>query len=261
MRSPDQANAMGHVQASIAALLDPRLGVVCTAVDADPRNLYPEERSSIIQAIPRRQREFAAGRAAAREAMACIGVECGPVPSGPDRAPIWPLGLVGSISHTRQICIAAVGRAKEVGAIGIDVEERLPVGPDLWHSICTPEEQTYLQGQPEEQRGDIVTQLFSAKEAFYKWQFPLTRRLLDFQDVQVNLEPGGGGFSVRPVDALRWPDVLAPVTGGMFSDQKWVIAWVCGHPGRPRVSQGMRPGHLQAALPHHPPSNHPEVLP
>lgn len=238
---PDPANAMGHVEASIASLLDPRLGVVCAAVDGDPRNLYPEERSSITRAVPSRQREFASGRAAAREAMARIGVERGPVHSGPDRAPIWPSGLVGSISHTRQICIAAVGREKEVGAIGIDVEERLPVGPDLWHSICTTEEHRYLQSQAAEQRGDLVTRLFSAKEAFYKWQYPLTRRLLGFHDVQVNLEPGGDSFSVRPAETLRWPDVLAPVTGGLFIHKKWVIAWVCGHPGRPSGSQGVPP--------------------
>lgn len=255
------ASAIGHVRESLASVLGPRIGVACSTVDGDPHSLHPEEWDLIARAVPRRQREFAAGRAAAREAMVRIGFRQCPVPSAADRAPIWPAGLVGSISHTRQICIAVVGRAEEVGGIGIDVEERLPVGPDLWHSICTPEEQTHLQSQPVEQRGDFVAQLFSAKEAFYKWQYPLARRLLDFQDVQVNLEPGGSGFSVRPVDALRWPDVLAPVTGGMFTDKKWVIAWVYGHPGQPQASQGMRTGNLQAALPHNPPSNHPEVLP
>lgn len=215
----------------LASILDSRIGVACTTVHGDPLNLYPEERASVAHAVPHRQREFAAGRAAARQAMVQVGLNPCPVPCGPDRAPVWPLGVVGSISHTRQICIAAAGRAEEVGAIGIDVEERQPVDQSLWRSICTTKEQAYLQSQPAEQRGDIVTQLFSAKEAFFKWQYPATRRMLDFRDAWVRLDPKSGGFLVHHVNVAQWPEALNPVTGCMFTGEKWVIAWVCGHPG------------------------------
>ena len=225
----------------LASAMGSRIGVACVSVNGDPQNLYPEERALISQAVLHRQREFAAGRAAARQAMTQVGLSPCAVPSGPDRAPIWPLGVVGSISHTRQICIAATGRAEEVGAIGIDVEERKPVDQSLWPSICTSGEQTYLDSQPVEQRGDIVTQLFSAKEAFFKWQYPATRRMLDFQDIHVTLDPKNCGFQVRHIDAIQWPEALNPITGCMFSGQEWVIAWVCGHLERPRVGFGNTP--------------------
>ena len=236
MGRSDHGSTFGGVQEMLTSVLDSRIGVACTSVDGDPQSLYPEERALFALAVLHRQREFAAGRTAARQAMAQVGLNPCPVPSGPDRAPIWPLGVVGSISHTRQICIAAAGRAEEVGAIGIDVEERKPVDQALWPSICTTDEQAYLQTHPVEQRGDIVTHLFSAKEAFFKWQYPATKRMLDFQDIRITLNPENSGFLARHVDAIQWPEALNPVSGCMISGQKWVIAWVCGHLGRPKFA-------------------------
>lgn len=227
---PVPAESFGRIRELLGMALGPRVGVACTGVDGDPQTLYPEERAAIARAVARRQREFAAGRTAARDAMRRIGWTACAVPSGTDRAPLWPAGLSGSISHTRRLCVAAVAQRHEVGTIGIDVEEQAPIDPMLWDSICTPDELRQLQRLPEEERGHGVTRLFSAKEAFYKWQYPLSGLMLDFQEVEVLLDAGGSGFVVRPVDAARWPPGLCEMTGGIVADPGWVVTWVCGHP-------------------------------
>lgn len=235
---PVHPETFERIRGLLETALGAHIGVACTGVDGDPQTLFPEEHAAIARAVTRRQREFAAGRAAVREAMGRIGLEPGPVPSGPDRAPVWPPGLTGSISHTRQICVAAIGWQQAVGTVGIDVEERAPIDPDLWPSICTPEEHQYLQTQPAGQRGHLVTLLFSAKEAFYKWQYPLTRVLLDFQDVTVQLNEQRTGFAVRLVNQARCLEHLSR-NGGFVEDSDCVITWVYGHPDHDRTGAQM----------------------
>lgn len=227
------ADPCHRIRELLVAALGQRVGVACTGVDGDPHTLYPEEQDAVARAVVRRQREFAAGRAAAREAMRRIGLQPCAVPSGPDRAPVWPPGLTGSISHTRQICVAVVAPTREVGTIGIDVEDGAPIDPDLWGSICTPEEQRHLHSLREQERGHVVARLFSAKESFYKWQYPLTGLLLDFQEVRVVLDALGAGFVVRPVDRARWPQGVDEMAGGIGLDAGRVVTWVCGHPRSP----------------------------
>lgn len=169
--------------------LGPRVGVACTDVLGDPESLYPEEHIAIARAIPRRQREYAAGRNAARLAMADIGWPAAALPSAPDRSPIWPLGVVGSIAHTHSACVAVVTQQTNMAAIGIDLEDDQPIEPELWQTICTPDELAFLLTQPTQRRGVLVRRLFAAKEAVYKCQFPLTKRMLDFQEVQVVFDP------------------------------------------------------------------------
>jgi len=164
-------------------------GVACSGVDGNPESLYPEERIAIQQAVPRRQREFAAGRQAAREAMARMGLPALAIPCAPDRSPIWPQGVTGSITHNTRSCVVVVCRLESGYAVGIDLETDSPLEPALWDTICTPEERHWIQAQPMPLRGVWATRMFSAKEAFYKWQYPRTRQMLEFHDVQVALNP------------------------------------------------------------------------
>lgn len=186
-----EGGPLAQLRQRLRERLGPQVGVACTGVDGDSGSLYPEERTHVARAIPRRQREYAAGRQAARQAMAAIGWPAAAVPSAPDRSPIWPSGLVGSIAHTRSACVALVARSSDVAAIGIDLEDDHPLAAELWPTICTPAEQTFIHAQPRERRGMLATRLFAAKESVYKCQFPLTRRMLDFQDVDVVLGPEG----------------------------------------------------------------------
>jgi 4'-phosphopantetheinyl transferase EntD len=126
--------------------------------------------------------------------MVALGVPVHPVPQGPDRAPVWPAGLAGSISHSESICLAVVGSARRYAALALDVEadDDLPAG--ILPHICTPAEQAWLSVQPQQMRGRLARLIFSAKECAYKLQYPVTRKLLDFDAFEITPDVESGQF-------------------------------------------------------------------
>jgi len=169
------------LQTQLRAHLGPNVAVICAGVDGDPDTLWREERAAIAQAIPRRQREFAAGRAAARQAMLQLGWTACPVPANPDRSPCWPAGLIGSISHSPTICVVVLGQTDHWHSIGVDIESDRGVEPSLWSSICSHTELTLLYSQPEYEQKLQASRIFTAKEAFYKFCNPEEQIQLEFQ--------------------------------------------------------------------------------
>lgn len=156
---------------------------------ADPRAAHPAFPGETVAGVAKRQSEFRAGRHAARAALAELGLPGRPIPAGADRAPIWPLGLIGSISHSDRLCLAAVGRGR---GIGVDLEPAEPLEPQIHRMILSPED----RGPGGAVISDLETRLiFSAKEAAYKAQYPLSRQLFDFHTLAVTVQ--GGQFEAR----------------------------------------------------------------
>lgn len=151
------------------------------------QDLLPEEARYVEKAVVKRRLEFAAGRRCARLALAGLGVTPGPILPGEDRAPRWPSGIIGSITHSGAYCAAAVGWTAQFRGIGIDAEQLGAVDPSLWPTICSAGELAWLRVQPEEERAALATKFFCAKEAFYKCQYTVTGRWLDFHDVAVTI--------------------------------------------------------------------------
>ncbi len=183
-------------------------GVVAAELRApgDARLLLPAEAQSVAHAVPKRVQEFAAGRQCARRAMAEFGLSLQPVPAAPDRQPVWPGFLLGSITHTTGLCAAVVAERARVLALGLDSEVAGAVKRELWPSICTGAELQWLGGLPPAQRPAAATLIFSAKEAFYKCQYPLVGQRLDFQDVDVQPLAWGaeqGSFGLSPARPLK----------------------------------------------------------
>lgn len=145
--------------------------------------LIGDEVLAVEQVRPARAREFGAGRAAAREAMSLLGHPPRPILQGEDRAPIWPKGLTGSISHTQRDCMAVVTDAPEIRALGLDMEAATPLESALWPEICTMSEMHWLASLGPSQRGQFAKLIFSAKEAVYKAQYQISRQMLEFQDL------------------------------------------------------------------------------
>lgn len=168
----------------------------CAAGWADPlieHDAWAGE--DLPQAVPSRRREFAAGRVAARHALADLGYPPAIIPVGPDRAPQWPQGILGSISHTRTACLAAVGHQTDLGGLGIDLEEDTPLRAEDWDTILLPIEQGWLRRKSQADRGYLAKVAFSAKEAAYKAQYPISRTLFGFEVMTVELSDGQ--FSAR----------------------------------------------------------------
>ncbi len=134
--------------------------------------------------------------APARRALRRLGVDpCALVPHA-DRSPRWPDGIAGSITHTRELCLVALARRGTGASLGVDVEGVTAAGADIEALVCTPAERRWLNAQSAAQRERNIRLLFSAKEAFYKCQYPLTRTFLDFQEVELRIDVGGGSFAV-----------------------------------------------------------------
>lgn len=158
---------------------------------ADPAQNYPLLAGEVLpRAVPARLREFAAGRHAARMALHGIGAGLTALPMADDRAPVWPAGITGSITHTRSACLAAVVRLGAFVGIGLDLEEDTPLDPDLWDSVLGAEEQLWLARQDGD-RGGLAKRMFSAKEAAYKAQYAQSQTLFGFDVMAVALSDAG----------------------------------------------------------------------
>jgi 4'-phosphopantetheinyl transferase EntD len=190
------------VAAAARELFPPEVAVAVLDPRQPQAELFPEEASAIRSAVESRRREFASGRAAARQAMTALGLAERPVPMAADRAPVWPPDVVGSISHTQSCCAVAVARGRHLRSVGLDLEDDTSLDPDLSDEICTPAEIAWLAQQAEAERGRLAKLIFSAKECVYKFQYPLTHRLLGFHDVSVAFDLKGSAFTVAFRDAL-----------------------------------------------------------
>jgi 4'-phosphopantetheinyl transferase EntD len=161
----------------------------------DPRQmpagmgLFPEESQCIGNAVQSRREQFSAGRWLARHAWAELGQAPVALLNDERRAPIWPSGIVGTITHTQSWCAVAVARQSEISGIGADVEAATPLDVSLWERVCRPEEREILLGHPAELRGLLAKAVFSAKESIYKALFPQVRLFLDFQAMRIELSP------------------------------------------------------------------------
>jgi 4'-phosphopantetheinyl transferase EntD len=151
--------------------------------------LHPAEAALVATAMPKRQAEFATGRALAHRALARFGIASEAIVAGDRRAPVWPAGIRGSITHCNTRALVATCRAED-GSVGIDVEHRDALKRDLWESVFLSEERADLDRIDEAERGRMALVLFSAKESLYKAQFPISRTYMGFRALRVEADAG-----------------------------------------------------------------------
>jgi 4'-phosphopantetheinyl transferase EntD len=173
----------------------PNSAVVVASADERSVELFPEEEAAVGNAVEKRRREFVTARACAREALARLGFPEQPVGTGSRGEPIWPAGIVGSITHCAGYRACAVAPASELLTIGVDAEVAAPLPPGLIDDIALPEERRWIERAVAEQPGVSWDRLlFSIKESIYKAWFPLARSWLGFEDASVTIDPASGTF-------------------------------------------------------------------
>lgn len=148
-----------------------------------PLALWPGE--DLPGAVPARLAEFAAGRSAARQALRSLGFAPVAIAMGPDRAPLWPDGATGSISHCMGACLAVMGLTRDYRGLGLDIEPLQPLPVELWSTVLRPEELRQIKDLPQPQQALQSLRIFVAKEAAYKAQYPITRQIFDFQTLRI----------------------------------------------------------------------------
>jgi 4'-phosphopantetheinyl transferase EntD len=189
----DQASTSAlEVVDAIRAMLPAGIALAGGPIGSATSSPFAEENRAIQRAVEKRCRQFVAGRQYARSAMAQLGL--GPVALGvlPSRAPEWPPGITGSITHAGSVCVTLVAPASDFFGIGVDVEASTPLSRELHPRICTPDE---LAANVTTARGtDVAKMLFVVKEAFFKAYHPVTGHFLGFLDADVRLDLARGTF-------------------------------------------------------------------
>ncbi|CNI56170.1 4'-phosphopantetheinyl transferase family protein [Yersinia pekkanenii] len=150
---------------------------------------------SLQKAVAKRRAEYLAGRFVARQVLNMLDVRNYPLVNGGDRAPQWPTGLIGSISHSSQraLCTAqiitpaaeATGENNPVHGVGLDIESLIAVerAKDLWPGILSEEEYHSFQHGPLP-FNQLLTLAFSAKESLFKAVYPQLGRYFDFLEAR-----------------------------------------------------------------------------
>ena len=157
--------------------------------------LHAAERAAIEAASTGRRREFAGGRECARRALRVLGLDDVSLPVGANGAPVWPDGVVGSITHKGSYRAAAVAHSRDLAGLGIDAEidARLPEG--VLETIASGRELDEVERLLVERPGTHWDRLlFSAKEATVKAVCSSGRRAAGIREVVVRFDPVAGSF-------------------------------------------------------------------
>lgn len=177
--------------------------------------------SSLPRAVLKRQSEFLAGRLSAHFSLQVLG--CSPptiLGIGRHRSPIWPEGVVGSLSHSVERCTIALFLNK-AAFVGVDIERILPSSSfqAVEDQVLVPAEKKllpiYLSRYP---KGVLLSLLFSSKESLFKALYPVVQAYFGF-------------FSARFVDVSDHAEILLELTRPLhrslpektrFSVQFWI---------------------------------------
>jgi 4'-phosphopantetheinyl transferase EntD len=139
-----------------------------------------------------------------------------------DRVPIWPTGVVGSISHKDDLCVVVVSRERDRSGLGVDVEQDQPPKPGLERMVCTPAERHWLEAVDSAEAGRRCRAIFAAKEAVYKAFFPRLREVWGFQDVELEIDLEAESFrAALPAGAPR-----SSIDGRLLRRAGWILAGV-----------------------------------
>lgn len=212
-------------QLALPAHLSLSAGALSEAVPA----LTASEQASIAPMAPTRLAEFAQGRMHARSALARLGLATASIPVGRNRAPLWPAGFVGSISHVPSDAatdqpghvVAVAARISDCAGLGVDIERSARLRPEHWRTFLCARELAWLVGRPVAQRDSLAHSLWSAKEAAMK----AVRQALDPQDVEIEVGADMRTFAAncRCNDSVGGlPDIR--LTGWLSSVPGWVAA-------------------------------------
>ena len=201
-------------------------GVAAAELFEDPPGLrpHPQEEPLVARAVEKLRRELAGDSHCSRQAMRTLGVDPAPVLRGEMGDPVWPRGVVGSLTHCDGYRGAVLGYSLQIRSLGIDAEPHDVLPDGVLPAVSLEPEREWLASAGDDLHWDRL--LFCAKEATYKAWFPLTKRWLGFEDAHITFERDTtsdvvtGTFHSRllvPGDTLDGQ----PLTG---FDGRWLIA-------------------------------------
>ncbi|MDH0615173.1 MULTISPECIES: 4'-phosphopantetheinyl transferase superfamily protein [unclassified Agrobacterium] len=150
----------------------------------------------LLHATPRRKAEFIAGRRCAAEAIRHLTGRTVFPGMGDDRAPAWPEGVIGAISHSHERAIALAGSSERFCGIGIDIERFLTEeeADDIAPQALTANERHNLGNAIDP---FMIGLIFSAKESLFKALYPTVKRPFFFEAAELSGFDGSGCATLR----------------------------------------------------------------
>lgn len=155
--------------------------------------------------VAKRKSEFLAGRVCAQRALEALGECRAQVGKNQDRSPKWPMGFIGSITHTQNLAVACVAKSSEYRRLGIDIEAIMDANTaqDTASYILTPGDRAYAGTLPFEV---FVTLIFSAKESLFKAIYAEVGHVFDFADASlIDMTSGRLRLQIQRNLSSLWP--------------------------------------------------------
>ncbi|MBB5877477.1 4'-phosphopantetheinyl transferase superfamily protein [Xanthomonas sp. 3498] len=181
-----------------------------------------QQPASIARSVRKRQAEYLAGRRAALAALRAAGSTATDLPIGADRAPVWPTGFLGSLSHTDGLAVA-IAMPVSAGAQGIGLDVERVVAADQLEAIRSlaldASDCAALAGLARVRGWPYALTLgFSAKESFYKAAAATVGRLFDFDALRIEgCDPASGSLDTR---------IATPLAPALPVGQRHRLHWV-----------------------------------
>jgi enterobactin synthetase component D / holo-[acyl-carrier protein] synthase len=183
---------------ALGAILPASASTAFARHDIPGAPLFAAEEAAVEGAVETRRREFATARACARVALGRWGLSRQPIPVGPAGEPLWPAGIVGSITHCDGYRACAAAHRVDLLAVGIDAEPAQPLPAGTLAAVAFDDELAQVRRlvaeEPSVPWGRL---LFSAKEAVFKAWYSLTGQRLGFEDAHLVVDPFSGTFSAH----------------------------------------------------------------
>lgn len=187
---------------------------------------FPE---SLNKAVSKRRAEYLASRLCVRHALSQLDIEGFLLANDRDRAPIWPQGIIGSLSHTHHRISLLLAKATSEKILGVDCEQIMQqqTAEEMQSMIATAQEMTVLRhsGLP---FATALTVAFSLKESLYKALFPQLRQFMSFDAAEImSCAPNAEQVTLRLTQTFADGFVAGrEFSGRVLLEQDEVLSWI-----------------------------------
>lgn len=137
------------------------------------------------RAVKKRRAEYLASRYGLQQVLASWGIADFILSNGPDRAPRWPQGVNGSLSHThQQICALLTPRQDVMPGVDCETIMTEEMARETGRMFIDDGEKKRL-AQCEVPFATALTVAFSVKESLYKALYPQIKQFMDFSAAEI----------------------------------------------------------------------------
>lgn len=149
-------------------------------------SLYAEERELVVRAVASRRAEFFSGRFYAQRLLRELDCPAMPILRGSKGEPLWPEGVLGSISHDLGQVVVAVLSEKLICGFGVDLLiDPARVDSSLADLIVLPIELDALASIAEQI--PVLALAFSLKESVVKAVSPSIEGYMDLHEIELTV--------------------------------------------------------------------------